>query len=200
MAGRHQDRITPLTAVTGVAGVLLGIIVGYMLGVSQPSGGPIPVAAGSQSAAAPAAPAAAANEQELQAYRNVLASDPKNIRANTELANRLYDTGRYADAIPYYQQAFALDPKNVSVSTDLATALYYAGRADDALAQFDRSLSLDPKHAQTLFNVGIVKRDAKNDPQGAIAAWERLLAIAPDYPDAPKVRAMVAELKQKTYP
>src|SRR5262249_22570628 len=107
MTGRHQDRTTPLTIVTGVAGVLLGIMVGYMLGVSQPGGGSTPVAAASQSAAAPAE---GANEQELQAYRNVLASNPKNVRANTELANRLYDAGRYAEAVPYYQQAFALDP------------------------------------------------------------------------------------------
>ena len=196
MTGRHKDSVTPLTIVTGVAGVMFGIIVGYMLGVSQTSVGSTPVAAASAQTAA--APAAAVNEQELQAYRNVLASDPKNVRANVELGNRLYDAGRYSDAIPYYQQAFALDSKNVSVSTDLATALYYAGRADDALAQFDKSLSIDPKHAQTLFNIGIVKRDAKNDPQGAIMVWERLLADVPDYPDAAKVRTMLTELRQKT--
>ena len=194
MTGRHCDSVTPLTIVTGVAGVMFGIIVGYMLGVSQTGAGSIPVAAASaQTAAAPAA-----NEQELQAYRNVLASDPKNVRANVELGNRLYDAGRYSDAIPYYQQAFTLDSKNVSVSTDLATALYYAGRADEALVQFDKSLALDPKHAQTLFNIGIVKRDAKNDPQGAIMVWERLLADVPDYPDAAKVRTMLTELRQKT--
>lgn len=196
MTGRHQDSITPLTIVTGIAGVMFGIIVGYMLGVSQQGVGSTAVAAASpQTAAAPTA----VNDQELQAYRNVLASDPKNIQANIEIANRLYDAQRYAEAIPYYQQAFTLNPKSVSVSTDLATALYYAGRADEALAQFDKSLALDPKHAQTLFNLGIVKRDAKNDPQGAISAWERLLANAPDYPDAPKVRTMLAELIQKTH-
>jgi tetratricopeptide (TPR) repeat protein len=195
MTGRHQDSITPITVVTGIAGVMFGIIVGYMLGVSQPSGGSGPVAAAtSQAVAAPAA----VNEQELQAYRNVLASDPKNVRANIELGNRLYDAARYTEAIPYYQQALALDPRNVSVSTDLATALYYSGRADDALAQFDKSLALNPTHAQTLYNVGIVKRDAKNDAPGAIAVWERLLLSAPDYPDAPKVRTMVAELKART--
>ena len=196
MTGRHQDSVTSLTIVTGVAGVLLGIIVGYMLGVSQSGVGSNPVPAVPAQTAAP--PPTAANEQELQAYRNVLASDPKNARANVELANRLYDAGRYSEAIPYYQQAFRLDATNVGVSTDLATALYYAGRTDEALAQFDTSLALDPKHAQTLFNLGIVKRDAKNDPQGAIAAWERLLASVPDYPDAPKVRSMLTELRQKT--
>ena len=193
MTGRHRDSVTPLTAVTGIAGVLFGVIVGYLLGVSQREAGPIPVAA----ATTTAAPAAVANEQELQAYRNILASDPKNVRANAELANRLYDAGRYNEAIPYYQQALAGDPKNVGVSTDLATALYYAGRADEALAQFDRSLAIDPKHGQTLFNVGIVKRDGKKDPQGAIVAWERLLSAVPDYPDAGKVKTMLAELRTR---
>jgi tetratricopeptide (TPR) repeat protein len=193
MTGRHRDSVTPLTAVTGIAGVLFGVIVGYLLGVSQRETGPTPMAA----ASAAAAPAAVANEQELQAYRNILASDPKNVRANLELGNRLYDAARYAEAIPYYQQAFALDPKNVSVSTDLATALFYAGRPDEALAQFDKSLAIDPRHGQTLFNVGIVRRDGKQDPKGAIAAWERLLASVPDYADAGKVRTMIAELKAR---
>ena len=195
MATRHRDSVSPLTAVTGIAGMLFGIIVGYMLGVSQKEAGPLPVAA--QTTAAAPAPVVAANEQELQGWRNVLVTDPKNVRANVELANRLYDAGRYAESIPYYQQAFTADPKNVSVSTDLATAMYYAGRADDALAQFGRSLEIDPKHAQTLFNLGIVKRDARNDVKGAIEAWERLLASVPDYPDAGKVRTMIGELKSR---
>jgi cytochrome c-type biogenesis protein CcmH/NrfG len=195
MASRHRDSITPLTAVTGVAGVLFGVIVGYMLGVSRTGAGSLPVTATATEASA-AAPALV-NEQDLQGWRNILATDPKNLRANTELANRLYDAGRYDEALPYYQQAVTLDPRNVGVSTDYATALYYAGKADAALAQLDRSLTLDPKHGQTLFNIGIVKRDARHDAKGAIDAWERLLASVPDYPDAAKVRTMLAELKTR---
>jgi len=196
MDSRHRDSITPLTAVTGIAGVLFGVIVGYMLGVSRTGAGSLPVAASSTTAAPQAS--AVVTEQELQGWRTILASDPKNVRANVELANRLYDAGRYTEAVPYYQQAFALDPKNVGVSTDLATAMYYAGRADEALAQLDRSLAIDPKHGQTLFNIGIVKRDGRKDPKGAIAAWERLLTTVPDYPDAARVRTMIAELKTPT--
>jgi tetratricopeptide (TPR) repeat protein len=195
MSQRHRDTVTPLTAVTGIAGVLFGVILGFMLGVSQREAGPLPVTATAPPASADKA--AVVTDQDLQGYRNVLAGDPKNVRANTELANRLYDAGRYAEAIPYYQQALAGEPRNVGVSTDLATALYYAGRADDALKQFERSLAIDPKHAQTLFNLGIVRRDGKNDPRGAIDAWERLLTSVPDYPDAGKVRTMIGDLRTK---
>lgn len=191
MSRQFNPAFTPLTAVTGIAGVLFGIIVGYLMGVAT---GPATTTAAV--AAGPATSAPVVNEQELQAYRTVLMSDPKNPKANAALANRLYDAGRYTEAIPYYQQAIALDPKNINVSTDLATALFYAGRADEALAQLDRSLSIDATHAQTLFNVGIVKRDAKHDKKGAVDAWRRLLDANPGYTDAAKVRSMIAELTQ----
>src|SRR5262245_21169606 len=98
MSGRHRDSVTPLTAVTGIAGVLFGIIVGYMLGVSRTGAGPLPATA-STATASSSAPALV-TEQELQGWRNILATDPKNVRANVELANRLYDAARYSEAIP----------------------------------------------------------------------------------------------------
>lgn len=197
MRTQQQNSFTALTAVTGVAGILFGVIVGYIIGAGQAQpGGAAAVPAPVAQAAAPAAPATAVvTDTEIQAYRDILARDPKNAKAATDLANKLYDAGRFAESIPYYQQAHALDPKNVGVSTDLGTALYYAGRPDEALAQLEISLKADPTHAQTLFNIGIVKRDGKKDGKGAIAAWQRLLEVAPDYPDAAHVRSLIAETK-----
>jgi tetratricopeptide (TPR) repeat protein len=197
MRTQQQSSFSPLTAVTGVAGILFGVIVGYIIGAGQasPSGQVASPAPQAQAAAQPAAATAVVTDSELQAYRDILARDPKNAKAATDLANRLYDAGRYVEAIPYYQQAHALDPKNVGVSTDLGTALYYAGRPDEALAQLERSLAADPKHAQTLFNMGIVKRDGKKDAKGAVEAWERLLQVDPNYPEAARVRALIAETK-----
>ena len=192
MASRAQQQnpFTPLNAVTGIAGILFGIIVGYIIGAGQ--GQPVITPA----AAAPAAQEAQAtvvNEGELQAYKNILASDPKNLQANLTLANKLYDAGRYGEAIPYYEQAAAIDGKNVNISTDLGTALFYVGRVDDAVVQLEKSLAIDPKHGQTLFNLGIVRRDGKKDAKGAVEAWERLLSVAPDYPEADRVRTLIAQ-------
>jgi tetratricopeptide (TPR) repeat protein len=85
----------------------------------------------------------------------------------------------------------------VNVSTDLGTALWYSGRPDEALGQYARSLTVNPDHAQTLFNVGIVKSEAKADYKGAVAAWERLLAKNPGYSNAATVRNMIAEAAAK---
>jgi cytochrome c-type biogenesis protein CcmH/NrfG len=198
MRTQQQNSFSALTAVTGVAGILFGVIVGYIIGAGQAQPGGAALAPAAAAAAAPAAPTqatAVVSDAELQAFRDILARDPKNVKAATDLGNRLYDAGRFAEAIPYYQQAHALDPKNVGVSTDLGTALYYAGRPDEALVQLEASLKVDPTHAQTLFNIGIVKRDGKKDGKGAIAAWQRLLEVAPDYPEAARVRSLIAETK-----
>lgn len=190
-----------LALVSGLAGTLFGIIVGYLIATQQAIPGTTvtaaPGAAAAPAATAPAATGPAINEQELQAYRDILKNDPKNVRAATELGNRLYDAGRYPEAIVYYEQALALDPKNISVSTDLGTAIWYTGDADRAIAQFEKSLAIDPAHSQTLFNIGIVKSQGKNDHKGAAAAWEQLLASNPGYAEADRVRRLLDEAKAR---
>jgi tetratricopeptide (TPR) repeat protein len=189
----HYNPFSPMNAVTGAAGIFLGIIVGFVIGAGQAQpGAPLSAAAAPNDAIHSPAPAVA-NEGELQAYRDILAADPKNVRAATELGNKLYDAGRFAEAIPAYQQALALDPRNVNVSTDLGTAMFYAGRTDDALKQLEKSVAIDQSHAQTWFNIGIIRRDGKKDPKGAVQAWEQLLKVAPDYPEASKVRQLIQQ-------
>ena len=196
MARNAQNPFSALNAMTGIAGILFGLISGYILGAGQAAPyGPIAPATAASASVPHDHPTTVVNDAEIQAYRDILAADPKNAKAATELANRLYDAGRYADAIPYYRQALAAEPKNANVSTDLATALYYAGRTDEALEQLNASLSIDATHAQTLFNIGIVKRDGKRDTRGAAEAWERLLKAHPDYPEAERVRMLLAQAK-----
>ena len=117
------------------------------------------------------------------------------MQANTQLGHLYYDSGRFAEAVGPYRQAFAADPRNVNLSTDLGTALWYSGRPDEAIAQFTRSLAIDPTHPQTLFNLGIVKRDGKQDYAGAVQAWEKLLAANPSYPERDKVEQLIGQVK-----
>lgn len=192
--------MSALVVIGGIAGTLFGIIVGYLIATQQGVNASVPAtpaAATTANAPVTGSNAPAINEQELQAYRDILKNDPKNVRAATELGNRLYDAGRYSEAITYYRQVLAADPNNIAVSTDLATAIWYTGDADGALAQFERSLAIDQTHAQTLFNVGIVKSQGKNDNKGAAEAWDKLLASNPGYPEAERVRRLLTDAKAK---
>jgi cytochrome c-type biogenesis protein CcmH/NrfG len=198
-----QTQTSPTVwAVIALGCLVLGVAVGYVVSGPRASDQPIivhQVAAtpAAPASGAPAPPAGALDERQVQALRDIVARDPKNLQAAVQLGNMLYDAGRYADAVPAYQKAFALDPRNINVSTDLGTALWYAGRADEALAQFDKSLAIEPTHAQTLFNRGIVFSEGKQDVPQAIQSWERLLSGNPNYPDRGKVEQMLEQARQK---
>jgi len=197
MARYGSTAVSTAALASGVAGALFGVIAGYVIASHRPVGTvAVPVAAAAPATTAPAA-TPVIDDREIQAFKDILARDPGNVRAAVELGNRFYDAGRFSEAIPYYQQAFASDPGNIGVSTDLATALWYAGQADAALAQFDRSLAIDPAHPQTLFNIGIVRRDGKQDLEGAIEAWERLRAARPSSPEAQRAAGLIDQARQQ---
>ena len=81
--------------------------------------------------------------------------------------------------------------------TDLGTAYFYNGNPDQALKDFDRALKVRPNYAQTLFNMGIVKWQGKNDIKGAVAVWNQLLQTNPDYPEKQKVQELLTQARQQ---
>jgi len=192
---QQQTSSTTWALISGAC-LILGLAVGYVIFGGQhagpPAASPVPVA---PVPAAGGPQPGLMDEQQAQALRNILARNPNDVQANTQLGNLYYDAGRYAEAVGPYTKAFATDPKNVAVSTDLGTALWYAGRPDDAIAQLNRSLALEPTHPQTLYNLGIVKRDGKQDPVGAIQAWEKLMAANPNYAGRDDVLRSLEQLK-----
>ena len=183
----------------GIAGMLFGLIAGWVIGSQQAVARPSPPAAPQASAAAPAAgPAPRAtvlDEAQVTALKSVAEREPKNSGPRTQLANLYFDADRYDDAIKWYGEALALSPNDVNVITDLGVCYYYTNQPDKALEQFNRSLKLDPKHTKTLLNVGIVKAFGKQDLQGASEAWQQVLKIAPDSPEAQAAKRALDSLQ-----
>jgi tetratricopeptide (TPR) repeat protein len=142
----------------------------------------------SASAAAPASEgatrAASLDEAQVTALKSVAGREKSNAQPRVQLGNLYFDAERYDDAILWYTEAQALLPNDVNVSTDLGVCYYYTNQPDKALAQFDRSLKLDANHAKTLLNVGIVRAFGKQDLDGATQAWQKVLKVAPDSPEA----------------
>ena len=174
----------------GIAGVLFGLIAGWIIGSQQAAGRP-PVAAPPQQASAPSAAGggsstrpAVLDEAQVTALKSVADREPSNPGPRVQLANVYFDAEKYDDAIKWYAEALKLAPNDVNVSTDLGVSYYYTNQPDKALEQFDTSLKLDPKHAKTLLNVGIVKAFGKQDLKGAADAWQEVLKVAPDSPEA----------------
>ncbi len=194
----------PESIVLAVAGACFGLIVGWVLGSQQ--AGP------ARSAAAPAAVQQAAPAQgqaatpQAQAPRQLDQAEVQRLQAAAEknptdptprvvLGNLYFDADRYADAVVWYQQALKINPNDANVSTDLGVSFYYSNDPDRALQQFEASLRSDPKHTKTLLNQGIVKAFGKQDLKGAVAAWETLIQVSPDSPEAETARKALQGLK-----
>lgn len=170
--------------VFAIAGVLFGVIVGWVLG-SQQARTTVPAAAVAQAPPAnqPAQAGSRAvpiDPQRAEALESVARQNPKDAQPRVQLGNMFFDAEQYPQAISWYEQAFALDRKDANLSTDLGVAYYYTNQPDRAITQFEHSLSIDPKHTKTLLNMGIVRAFGKQDLEGAARAWEQVVAIDPN--------------------
>ena len=81
------------------------------------------------------------------------------------------------------------------MSTDLAVCYHSIGDPDRALRQIDQSLAIDPKHAKTLLNQGIIRAFGKQDLDGALESWEKVVKFAPNTPEAERARKGLEGLK-----
>jgi cytochrome c-type biogenesis protein CcmH/NrfG len=206
----------PVTHVVALSAVCLivGLVSGYFLRGSAPAATTAKLAEHQTAASAsagtmPAAmaqataphPAPTLDDMKRMADKKAepllakLKTDPNNAATLNQLGILYRATHQFKEAEGYYEKALQVDPKNVNVRTDLASCLYYTGDVDGALAQLQKSLTYDSKHAGTLMNVGIIEWKGKNDVHAAVAAWEKLLKLNPDFPQKEMVEHMIAEAK-----
>ena len=179
------------TQVYAMAGIclLLGAALGYLFRGSESR----PAQASQTATTSSAAGALTGSPQQMPSLDDMkrmadkqaepllakLKTDPKNSQLLNQVGLIYKATHQFKDAAGYFQQAVDADPKNVSARTELASCLFYDGDADGAIKQLQQSLTYDPKDANSLFNLGVIRLQAKNDPSGAVNAWQQLLKLNP---------------------
>jgi cytochrome c-type biogenesis protein CcmH/NrfG len=121
-----------------------------------------------------------------------LKSDPNNTSLLMQVGAIYHGAHQYEQAAAYYGKVVQLDPKNVPARTKLAASLYRKGNADGAIDQLNQALSIEPNDANSLFNLGMIKFEGKQDSKGALAAWQKLLKTNPQL--SPERKAEVQKL------
>jgi cytochrome c-type biogenesis protein CcmH/NrfG len=206
--------------------LVVGLVLGYLLRGSAPTAVPAPAAmsgapdapvAATPAATTPAAGSAPAGAQgghpqmtldDMKKMADAKAApeleklkkNPKDAEALNNLGILYRATHQFKEAEGYYEKSLEINPKNVNARVDLASCLYYSGDADGAIAQLNKALTYDPKHPGALMNLGLIKWKAKNDVPGAVADWQKLLKMNPDFPQKDAVERMInaAEQSAKT--
>lgn len=173
-----------------------GIGGGWLLRESY-SGAAAPEAVAAARSTATAAQPKAVADAAAAPLLAKLQADPDNPDLLISLGNLYYDAQLYPAAVDYYERALSIRPSDADVRTDMGTAYWYIGNADRAITEFHQALNSRPDNANTLFNLGLVKLQGKNDAAGAIADWNRLLAVNPEYPGRQQVEQMIAEAENQ---
>ena len=171
-----------------VISLVVGLAIGYLFRGSQSPAVPAQPAASAQ----PAAPAGGMGGQmpTLDQMKQMadtkaapllekLKGDPNNKDLLIQVGNLYEATHQFKEAAAYYDKALQADPKNVPIRTQMASCLYYNGDVDGAISQLQQALHYDPKDVNSLFNLGMIKWQGKQDSKGAVAAWQQLLKSNP---------------------
>lgn len=201
--GWQPSQVYVLAAVCLVVGLALG----YLFRGSHPSA----IRVGAAESGSPASAVATKGGQmpsldqmkhmadvQAQPLLEKLKTDSGNAGLLVQIAAVYRSAHQFKEAAEYYEKSLRINPKDVAIRTEMASCLYYVGDVDQALAQLEQSLKDDPKNANALFNLGVIRLDAKKDKQGAVAAWQQLLKSNPTL-DAEKKKAvekMIAEAKR----
>jgi cytochrome c-type biogenesis protein CcmH/NrfG len=203
-SGWRAQQVYVLAAVC----LVVGLAIGYLFRGSQSPARPAPEASNTQPAAM--AGGMAGHTPTLEDMKKMadtkaapllekLKSDPNNSDLLFQVGNIYKATHQFKDAAGYYDKALQADPKNVAIRTELASCLYYSGDVDGALSQLQQGLHYDPKDANSLFNLGMIKWQGKQDGQGALAAWRELLKSNPKLSADRKatVQKLMADVQKK---
>jgi cytochrome c-type biogenesis protein CcmH/NrfG len=140
-------------------------------------------------------PETGAVQQRLAAEERLTAQNPKDVQAWIALGNDYFDTNQAQRAVDAYAKALALQPNNPDVLTDQGVMYRKLQAFDKAVANFQRANQVDPRHVQSIYNLGVVYAFDLKDQAKAIAAWNRVIEVAPQSPQAAQARQNIQELK-----
>jgi cytochrome c-type biogenesis protein CcmH/NrfG len=192
--------------------LVVGVAIGYLLRGSQSPTSPSqaqfqptnPQQANPHAAMGNAGNQPPSLEQMKQMADKAAAPALEKIKSNPNDFDALNDAGKvyrathqFKLAASYYEKALQINPASAPVRTDLATCLYYSGDVDGALAQLNKALSYDPKFFGALLNLGVIKIQAKNDVDGAVSSWEKILKTNATPQQKQAVKELIARAKQK---
>jgi cytochrome c-type biogenesis protein CcmH/NrfG len=201
--------------VTALAGLLIGLMIGFVVGQGRAPQAPLPAVAGDPHAGVPGAPpisklpeqppaggraAGTANPRLMEQLREIEAlvdKDPSNYQHRVQLANVHYDLGNYLRAIDAYEKARSLRDDSADVLTDLGVCYRETNQPRKAVELFDKAAGLAPTHWQSRYNAAVVFLFDLNDTDGAAAELEKLKAMSPPPADMPDLSGLEAEIAKR---
>lgn len=119
-------------------------------------------------------------EEARAVYEAVLEEDPIEPVALHFYGIWLHQAGRHAEALDKLELSSALEPDNPAWHNDLGNVLFALGELEAAAQAYGAALEITPQDHTVWNNLGAARLQQNRNDE-AIAAFERAVAIAPDF-------------------
>lgn len=119
-----------------------------------------------------------AQQQRADELHAIVEQDSTNVEAQIRLADVLYDTGNWPDAIIHYRSAVRQDSTQHEAIVDLGVCYYNLGDTVEAERHFQLALTKVPNQTVALFNMGVLN-ERREDHEAALQFYHRALQTNP---------------------
>ena len=123
------------------------------------------------------------SQQAIEQYKAVLALDPKNTSATTNMGAALYQLGKLDEAIAQFQAALKLAPEDAETHYLLGAAYIQQNKVKEAQSEFQAALKSNPSLAPAYIGLGNAQM-LQNDLEGAAVSLAKAAQLAPNSPEA----------------
>ena len=196
---RHPAALAAAGMAVLVFGVALGVGIVRYTEPDRTAGEPMPGTRPLADMGAPGAPAMPPTGMSADGGRTI---PPEVLKGMLNAARQSLFAGRSQEASAAYQAVLKRDPQNVDALTHLGLLLIMSAEGarqaelvDHGLKLFDKALGLDPNYAPALFYRGQVLYEVKRDSKGAVASWEKFVAVTPPGEDRDRALKLIADAK-----
>jgi cytochrome c-type biogenesis protein CcmH/NrfG len=140
-----------------------------------------------------ASPAQQANADSLLA---IVQRDTTNVDARNQLADVLYDTGNWSDAIVQYRATVRMDSTRVAAIVDMGVCYFNLSDGAEAERLFKLAIGRDPHQVVALFNLGILYESRKQWKESLQYFHEAMQSNPPPAMEQPLQDHMLQVMKQ----
>ena len=120
-------------------------------------------------------------DEAIEAYRQAIAAEPREGAIRNNLALALAAKDKQDAALNEYRRGLTLSPDCVPMHANYAGALVASEDFEGAARQYRLALHIEPEDGQTRYNLAVTLTEHLHDHAGAVAEFQHLLKIQPDY-------------------
>lgn len=117
-------------------------------------------------------------EQKLKTLQIYIKKYPTGWKKHLELADLLYEMGRWSEAVFEYYQVIEIQPQLIEPHIQLGKILQLMKRREEAIAVYERAIILAKKEATKQHLLGLIKH-CQGDDRDAIAALKLATDLEP---------------------